>query len=360
MPARWATVAIAAVTASGCVGTALESTFSLSEVPQASLTDPYNGPVPAPRPSQDLQADAESAARDELIVAANTEAAERAGLPDTGTEPPQAAPGEPAARSEPVYFSVDGQLVPVPGEIDAATARINAAAPTGLPPAATQSETAVAIAEVQRNRGLLSLFGNPANRRPGARVPDTRQPVSTRFHGRIVDDAARRPVVAVASLAGATPNAASLDRAGSIVLSSSETDEPGQRPIQVASAAGLARLAPNGLTVQHGRVDVQCLKPALVRVLKQIESHYGKKVVVTSGYRSPKTNKRARGSRNSLHMYCSAADIQIEGVGKWELAEFVRSMPGRGGVGTYCHTQSVHVDIGPERDWNWRCRKRKR
>jgi uncharacterized protein YcbK (DUF882 family) len=33
-------------------------------------------------------------------------------------------------------------------------------------------------------------------------------------------------------------------------------------------------------------------------------------------------------------------------------------MPGRGGVGTYCHTNSVHVDVGPERDWNWRCRRR--
>jgi len=27
-------------------------------------------------------------------------------------------------------------------------------------------------------------------------------------------------------------------------------------------------------------------------------------------------------------------------------------------VGTYCHTESVHVDVGPERDWNWRCRRR--
>jgi uncharacterized protein YcbK (DUF882 family) len=31
-------------------------------------------------------------------------------------------------------------------------------------------------------------------------------------------------------------------------------------------------------------------------------------------------------------------------------------MPGRGGVGTYCHTTSIHVDIGPERDWNWKCK----
>jgi uncharacterized protein YcbK (DUF882 family) len=128
---------------------------------------------------------------------------------------------------------------------------------------------------------------------------------------------------------------------------------------QVASAAGLARLAPNGLLKQTERVDVACLKPSLVRVLKTIEGHYGKKLMVTSGYRDPARNRRARGAKNSLHMYCAAADIQVPGVSKWELANYLRSMPGRGGVGTYCHTDSVHVDVGPERDWNWRCRRRK-
>ena len=78
-----------------------------------------------------------------------------------------------------------------------------------------------------------------------------------------------------------------------------------------------------------------------MRVLKTVEQHYGRKIVVTSGYRSPSHNRRARGAKNSLHMFCAAADIQVPG------------------VGTYCHTESVHIDVGPERDWNWRCRRRK-
>lgn len=127
---------------------------------------------------------------------------------------------------------------------------------------------------------------------------------------------------------------------------------------QVASAAGMARLAPNGLLKQNETVDVACLKPSLVRVLKTIEGHYGRKMVVTSGYRDPARNRRANGAKNSLHMYCAAADIQVPGVSKWDLANYIRTMPGRGGVGTYCHTDSVHVDVGPERDWNWRCRRR--
>jgi uncharacterized protein YcbK (DUF882 family) len=131
----------------------------------------------------------------------------------------------------------------------------------------------------------------------------------------------------------------------------------GQDVIQVASAAGLARLAPNGLLKQREDVDVSCLKPSLVHLLKTVEGHFGRKLIITSGYRSPPHNRRVRGARNSMHMYCAAADVQLPGVSKWELARFVRALPGRGGVGTYCHTDSVHIDVGPERDWNWRCRR---
>lgn len=126
----------------------------------------------------------------------------------------------------------------------------------------------------------------------------------------------------------------------------------------VASAAGLARLAPNGLMKQRETVDTACLKPKLVRMLKQVERHFGKRLIVTSGYRSPAYNRKVRGAEKSQHMYCAAADVQLPGVSKWELAKYVRAMRGRGGVGTYCH-QSIHIDIGPERDWNWKCGGRK-
>ena len=121
---------------------------------------------------------------------------------------------------------------------------------------------------------------------------------------------------------------------------------------------GLARLAPNGLLKQRESVDTACLKPKLVRMLKAVERHFGKRLVVTSGYRSPSYNKKVRGAEKSQHMYCAAVDVQLPGVSKWELAKYVRAMPGRGGVGTYCHG-SIHIDVGPERDWNWKCGRRK-
>lgn len=138
-----------------------------------------------------------------------------------------------------------------------------------------------------------------------------------------------------------------------------EDDEPAGL-MKVASLSGMTRVAPNGLRTQTEHVDVSCLRPQLVRMIKQVERHYGKPAIVTSGYRDPYRNRRAGGVRHSLHTLCAAADIQVEGVSKWQLADYLRSIPGRGGVGTYCHTQSVHIDIGSERDWNWRCRRRAR
>src|SRR5690606_1452956 len=105
----------------------------------------------------------------------------------------------------------------------------------------------------------------------------------------------------------------------------------------------LARLAPNGLLKQNDKVDVSCFRPQLVQILRAIEARFGKKIIVTSGYRSPEHNRRVRGARKSQHMACAAADIHVPGVHKLKVAEFVRAMPGRGGVGTYCHTEAVHV-----------------
>lgn len=129
---------------------------------------------------------------------------------------------------------------------------------------------------------------------------------------------------------------------------------------KVASAAGFGRMGAHGLLRQRPDVDVRCLKPGLVSILHKIERHYGKKVLVTSGYRSPAHNRAVNGAKHSQHMYCAAADIKVDGVSKWELARYVRALPGRGGVGTYCRTNAIHVDVGPERDWNWRCRRKGR
>lgn len=127
---------------------------------------------------------------------------------------------------------------------------------------------------------------------------------------------------------------------------------------QVASLGGMARLAPNGLRVQRPDVETGCFEPKLVSMIRAVEARFGAKVVVTSGYRSPSHNRAVNGAKRSMHMACKAADIQIPGADKFAVANYVRSLPGRGGVGTYCHTTSIHIDVGAQRDWNWACRRR--
>jgi len=134
-------------------------------------------------------------------------------------------------------------------------------------------------------------------------------------------------------------------------------NEAYENGIQIASVGNFGRLSPNGLRVQHSKVRVNCFKPELLRILKIVERKYGRKPLITSGYRSPKRNRRAGGASNSQHIYCKAADFQIEGVSKWALAKYLRSIPGRGGVGTYCRTKSVHIDVGSKRDWHHPCRR---
>ena len=133
-----------------------------------------------------------------------------------------------------------------------------------------------------------------------------------------------------------------------------------EEPIELASLTNMARRGNFGLLLQTPKVKVSCFPPKLVRILKMVERKYGRTPIVTSGYRSPRKNRRIRGARNSTHISCKAADIQVKGISKWTLAKYLRSIPGRGGVGTYCHTKSVHIDIGKKRDWNWRCRRKRK
>jgi uncharacterized protein YcbK (DUF882 family) len=277
-------------------------------------------------------------------------------------------------------------------QIAAADAGVNAQKPTAAP--AMNNPVYVTAgempqAEAPKKKGFLaSMFGaTPASATPAPLINNARSGEQPAAQAKVAP-ATAKPIITLASadstakpvqlasLGGDTGHITGSDALPGVRQTAlfeikrksglddesdvdlNEDEGPIGGSYQVASAAGMARLAPNGLLKQNESVDVACLKPSLVRVLKTIEGHYGRKMMVTSGYRDPARNRRANGAKNSLHMYCAAADIQVPGVSKWELASYIRTMPGRGGVGTYCHTESVHVDVGPERDWNWRCRRR--
>ena len=163
----------------------------------------------------------------------------------------------------------------------------------------------------------------------------------------------------VAALPGAADKTMGIALSGRSMMSDefddAHLDEEDDEPtglMKLASLSGLTRVAPNGLFLQTDRVEVGCFKPELISMIKDVERHYNSPAIVTSGYRPPKGIRQG-----SKHYTCDAADIQIKGVSKWELATYLRSLPNRGGVGTYCQTESVHMDTGEPRDWNWRCRR---
>lgn len=303
-----------------------------------ALQDPATPAVSATTPAEPATATAASAApvsaTDATATTADVKVAEVAATPVATTPAPTQfiennAPGQ----------ALKTAYAPPPKKRGFLAGLFSASeqdAPVMSTPPARKAEPVIKLASTAPTSSLPEL--NPAN--------DTASPATESLGSNL-------PGVRQSSLFEITRKSG-LDDDSDVDL---HEDEAG--PVQFASAAGMGRLAPNGLLTQRESVDVACLKPSLVRMLKQIERHYGKRVVITSGYRSPTYNKRVRGARNSMHMYCAAVDLQIPGVTKWEIANYVRALPARGGVGTYCHTESVHIDVGPERDWNWRCRRRK-
>jgi uncharacterized protein YcbK (DUF882 family) len=90
-------------------------------------------------------------------------------------------------------------------------------------------------------------------------------------------------------------------------------------------------------------VSIACFKPDLVRIIRSASSHFGSAAIITSGFRP---------GRRSYHGKCMAADVQIAGVSPGRLAAYFRSQDGVGGVGTYRHTRSVHVDVAG-REYSW-------
>ena len=114
-----------------------------------------------------------------------------------------------------------------------------------------------------------------------------------------------------------------------------------------------------GYAAANRGVSTSCFPKRLRSLLKKVSAHYGRKLIITSGYRSHRHNRRIGGARRSQHLHCNAADFRVPGVSKYALARYLKSLPGRGGVGTYAGNGIVHLDVGPRRAWHWGGRKRR-
>ncbi len=113
-----------------------------------------------------------------------------------------------------------------------------------------------------------------------------------------------------------------------------------------------------GYSVAGRGIRTSCFPARLRKLLRQVSAHYGRRLIITSGYRSHRHNRRIGGARRSQHLHCMAADFYIPGVNKYTLARYLKRLPGRGGVGTYAGNRTVHLDVGPRRSWHWGRKRR--
>ncbi len=100
-----------------------------------------------------------------------------------------------------------------------------------------------------------------------------------------------------------------------------------------------------GTYVANTRVDTFCLVPKLRLAIWSIETFFGKKVVVSSGYRDPQHNANVGGKEDSYHMKCMAADIFIPTVPKARLIAYAYRNGLVGGLGCYPGQGFIHIDV---------------
>ena len=100
-----------------------------------------------------------------------------------------------------------------------------------------------------------------------------------------------------------------------------------------------------GTFVSSREVNAFCLSPKLRFLIWEFEGHFGRKVIMSSGYRDGQHNAAAGGADNSYHTKCMAADFHIPGVDKSQLIAFAMRTDSVGGLGCYPGKQFIHVDV---------------
>jgi zinc D-Ala-D-Ala carboxypeptidase len=100
-----------------------------------------------------------------------------------------------------------------------------------------------------------------------------------------------------------------------------------------------------GFYVANSGVNTFCMAPQLRFLLWDFERQFGRKVVVSSGFRDPFHNGKVGGADGSYHMKCMAADFFIPGVSKSRLIAYAKRNSAVGGLGCYPNKQFIHVDV---------------
>lgn len=142
---------------------------------------------------------------------------------------------------------------------------------------------------------------------------------------------------------------------GIVVRAYSKTKDGGTRPF-MSNGKRCTNFKVSEFACSDGS-DPVFIAPALVTLLQQIRSHFGKPVTLTGPYRTPPKNKAVGGAAYSQHMYGTAADIIVGNkktgiVAPKVVAAYAESLlPSSGGIGIYAGF--THVDVRTQKSrWN--------
>ncbi len=115
-----------------------------------------------------------------------------------------------------------------------------------------------------------------------------------------------------------------------------------------------------GAVPSSGEADIKTIRANHPEVLQKYEElcrkmgyepypAEQKQCYITSGYRDPESNRKAEGSKNSLHMKALAIDFHVGGVE--EQLEWAKAASDIGftGIVIYPYDQHLHVDLRPEK-----------
>lgn len=92
-----------------------------------------------------------------------------------------------------------------------------------------------------------------------------------------------------------------------------------------------------------GQLPADGISGVLLDGLERLRTIVGKPIYVTNAYRCPEHNAAVGGVSNSQHVHGTAADIYVDGMGVWELANICKQI--FDGVGEYYGQEFVHVDM---------------
>lgn len=82
----------------------------------------------------------------------------------------------------------------------------------------------------------------------------------------------------------------------------------------------------------------------LLTVLERMRTYFNAPIVINSGNRCERFNKKIGGRPNSFHLYSKAADIKVKGVSARDVQVYLRNKyKGRYGIGSY--DSFTHIDV---------------